>query len=69
MLANQFVSIGFIVYRLNSEVSLVYRGSLEPEPLSLQQLAREEINQAVDGRSLDDLGLPTRLRRFLLYEA
>ena len=25
------------------------RGSLEPEPLSLQQLAREEINQAVDG--------------------
>ena len=45
------------------------RGSLEPEPLSLQQLAREEINQAVDGRSLDDLGLPTRLRRFLLYEA
>ena len=25
------------------------RGSLEPEPLSLQQLAREEINQALDG--------------------
>ena len=33
----------------NSEVSLVYRGGLEPEPLSLQQLAREEINQALDG--------------------
>jgi len=43
-------------------VSLVCRGSLEPEPLSLQQLAREEINQALDGRSLQDLGLPTRLR-------
>jgi len=53
----------------NSKVSLVYRGSLEPEPLSLQQLAREEINQALDGRSLQDLGLPTRLRRFLLYQA
>jgi len=53
----------------NSEVSLVYRGSLDPEPLSLQQLAREEINQALDGRSLEDLGLPTRMRRFLLYQA
>ena len=31
------------------KLTLMNRGSLEPEPLSLQQLAREEINQAVDG--------------------
>jgi len=52
----------------NSEVTLIYRGSLEPKPLSLQQLAREEITRALDGRSLQGLGLPTRLRRFLLYQ-
>ena len=34
---------------LRSWLILMSRGSLEPEPLSLQQLAREEINQALDG--------------------
>ena len=34
---------------LRSRLILMSRGSLEPEPLSLQQLAREEINQALDG--------------------
>ena len=31
------------------ELISMSRGGLEPEPLSLQQLAREEINQALDG--------------------
>ena len=46
-----------------SEVALVYRGGLAAEPLSLQELAREAIVVALDGRSVCNLGLPTRVCR------
>lgn len=51
----------------NCEVSLTYRGGLGPQPLLLQQLAREEIRRAARG-SVAGLGLPTRLGRFLNYQ-
>ena len=46
-----------------SEVALVYRGGLAAKPLSLQELAREAIVVALDGRSVSNLGLPTRICR------
>ena len=41
-------------------------GSLELELPSLQQLARNEISEALDGRGLEELGLPTKLQRLFL---
>ena len=42
-------SWGWDLGRTRSRLILMSRGSLESEPLSLQQLTREEINQALDG--------------------
>ena len=52
-LVYRWVILGLLGEFLKSGKSLELisksRGGLEPEPLSLQQLAREEINQALDG--------------------
>ena len=58
-----------LVYRFNSahvDAALylpLRRGGLAAEPLSLQELAREAIVVALDGRSVCNLGLPTRVCR------
>ena len=58
-----------LVYRFNSahvNAALhppLRRGGLAAKPLSLQELAREAIVVALDGRSVGNLGLPTRICR------
>ena len=58
-----------LVYRFNSahvDAALhppLRRGGLAAKPLSLQELAREAIVVALDGRSVSNLGLPTRICR------
>jgi len=53
----------------NCQVSLVYIGGLESSPLSLQQLIRETVRTSLAGRGVTGLGLPSRLVKFLQYEA
>ena len=43
---------------------------LEPSPLSLQQLCREEVRDRLDrsGKSVDKLWLPTKIKKYIKYE-
>ena len=55
-------------YIQNGGIPFIPRGSLVAKPLSLQELTRDVITWTLDGGSPYDLGLPTRIGRFLLYE-
>jgi SPRY domain-containing SOCS box protein 1/4 len=51
-------------------VRMRYLGSLEPSPLSLQQLCREEVRDKLDRteKAADKLGLPTVMKKYIKYE-